>query len=400
MPSTFSWVDFEEKDRQKMLEVIKMFQESDTRDELGIGTIRDAFSNMFFPGTTTIQTRVKYMLFIPWIYLRHEKKKTPSREIAQKVWADEVALIRALKNSDNPEGIIGDAAGESLQRMPSSIYWYGLGRWGIRKFHGSSEELHRYLDDYYSAKTNVLLDDDKEPVSGSVRHNWHQGLPPAPAGFPYEASFRLNRVQAEYLTDRIMHQCKDSLLAYLVSNEDQSNSKYIWEHPELSRFPEALQDRINHARNFSLAINGAALLYNLLLAEQRNSDELVERYKQKLEQWVKTMAAINYWSWNQMKFWELVDEAGRIPVPTRRFVSDWLRLACRPTRWHRVADNKDARALIALRERRLKGNRARLENRRALELWTGAAGTSVLSYRWPVAQRMVNDILDGVQEGM
>ena len=72
MPSTFSWVDFEEKDRQKMLEVIKMFQESDTRDELGIGTIRDAFSNMFFPGTTTIQTRVKYMLFIPWIYLRHQ----------------------------------------------------------------------------------------------------------------------------------------------------------------------------------------------------------------------------------------------------------------------------------------------------------------------------------------
>ena len=63
MPSSFAWVDFAEKDRQRILEAIKMFQESDTRDELGIGTIRDAFSNLLFPGTSIIQTRAKIHAF-------------------------------------------------------------------------------------------------------------------------------------------------------------------------------------------------------------------------------------------------------------------------------------------------------------------------------------------------
>ncbi len=44
MPSTFAWVDFEEKDRQLMMEVVRMFQAKETRDELGIGAIRDTFS--------------------------------------------------------------------------------------------------------------------------------------------------------------------------------------------------------------------------------------------------------------------------------------------------------------------------------------------------------------------
>ena len=50
MPSSFAWVDFAEEDRQKMLNVVHLFREQDTRDELGIGTIRDAFAGYFFPG--------------------------------------------------------------------------------------------------------------------------------------------------------------------------------------------------------------------------------------------------------------------------------------------------------------------------------------------------------------
>ncbi len=105
MPSAFAWVDFEEKDRQKMLEVIKMFQETDTRDELGINTIRVTFSELFFPGTTTIQTRVKYMLFILWIYLCHEKSKILTNQFAQIVFSDEAALINALLKSEDTLGV-------------------------------------------------------------------------------------------------------------------------------------------------------------------------------------------------------------------------------------------------------------------------------------------------------
>src|SRR5688572_32609388 len=94
--SSFAWLDFSESDRQKALDVIDLFREKGTVDELGIGTIRDAIADVLFPGTSTIMTRAKYYLFVPWIYVRHEKKKTPSNEIAQRARADEIALIGAL----------------------------------------------------------------------------------------------------------------------------------------------------------------------------------------------------------------------------------------------------------------------------------------------------------------
>jgi hypothetical protein len=45
MPPKFGWVDFAEEDRQQMLDVVKLFRMRDTRDELGLGTVRDGFAN-------------------------------------------------------------------------------------------------------------------------------------------------------------------------------------------------------------------------------------------------------------------------------------------------------------------------------------------------------------------
>lgn len=50
------WIDFSKEDRQKAFDVINLLSEQGAVDELGIGVIRDAFANYFFPGTSTIQT--------------------------------------------------------------------------------------------------------------------------------------------------------------------------------------------------------------------------------------------------------------------------------------------------------------------------------------------------------
>jgi hypothetical protein len=107
MASGLSWIDFAEEDRQKMLNVVHLFKEQGTVDELGVGVIRDAFADYFFPGTNTIQTRARYMLFVPWIYLNLEKKKTPAGEVARKLRNDETRLIFALLKSGDDDGIIG-----------------------------------------------------------------------------------------------------------------------------------------------------------------------------------------------------------------------------------------------------------------------------------------------------
>ena len=61
------WIDFSKEDRQKALDVINLLSEQGAVDELGIGIVRDAFANYFFPGTSTIQTRAKYFLIVPYI---------------------------------------------------------------------------------------------------------------------------------------------------------------------------------------------------------------------------------------------------------------------------------------------------------------------------------------------
>ena len=61
------WIDFSKSERSNTLSVLDLLQESGTLDELGITSVREGFSNVFFPGTSTIQTRAKYFFIIPYI---------------------------------------------------------------------------------------------------------------------------------------------------------------------------------------------------------------------------------------------------------------------------------------------------------------------------------------------
>ena len=65
--STLTWLDSSEHERRSVLELVSALNEPGTLDELGIGTIRDTIADTLFPGTSTIQTRARYFLFIPWI---------------------------------------------------------------------------------------------------------------------------------------------------------------------------------------------------------------------------------------------------------------------------------------------------------------------------------------------
>ena len=65
--SALTWLDSSERERRSVLELVSALTEPGTLDELGIGTIRDTIADRLFPGTSTIQTRARYFLFIPWI---------------------------------------------------------------------------------------------------------------------------------------------------------------------------------------------------------------------------------------------------------------------------------------------------------------------------------------------
>src|SRR5215218_1774492 len=200
MNSTFTWLDHSERDRRRMLEVIDRFRESEARDELGFGVVSGTFSEMLFPGTSTLQTRARYFLFVPWIYGYLEDRGVGSDRIWQRARDMEVRLISTLLASDDKERVIGSRSRANLQRMPSSIYWHGLRKWGICQFPGSQDQYHRHLDAYYATlPKSRARTDDGEPLEDGFSSNWHTGLPSPPEEFLYNSSLRLTYPEATYL---------------------------------------------------------------------------------------------------------------------------------------------------------------------------------------------------------
>ncbi|MGB8983042.1 MAG: DUF6361 family protein [Anaerolineales bacterium] len=399
MTSILTWLDYSEHERRRMLDVVRLFRETETRDELGIGSIRDALADLFFPGTSTIQTRARYFLFIPWIYRELEERRTDSSKIADRVRRHETALINALLAAGETEGVIGRIAQDKLQRLPSNIYWQGLGMLGIRMFAGSQDQYHRSLTRYYTKLAALAHQRDEEATDSRKPTNWHLGLPPTPAEFPNGATFALPRLEAEYLRERIQTHAPDSLLAFWVSQWTlPPQSDFPWEVMD-DQLPSHLRKKLMHARNFSESMHGAALLYNLLLAEATTRTDWVERYRTMLKEWIDLASSRlrELADWDKPRFWDIVLQVNpRVPRFTRVFVEQWLDLILDSTRLHRLAEEKPARDLIRARERFLKRGQARLENRRALDLWQGEAGTQQLSFRWGVTQRHLQDIHAGL----
>lgn len=51
-----------------MRELVKMFSNTSTLDDIGIGQVRDSLADQMFPATSTVHARARYFLFIPWIH--------------------------------------------------------------------------------------------------------------------------------------------------------------------------------------------------------------------------------------------------------------------------------------------------------------------------------------------
>ncbi|MFO0991602.1 MAG: DUF6361 family protein [Hyphomicrobiales bacterium] len=402
--SAFVWLDYSERERRRMLDVVDQFREHDTRDELGIGSVRDAFADLLFPGTSTIMTRARYFLLVPWMYRRQEKLRTPSAQIAARARRAEIDLVDAIEQSDDKEGNIGKVAKTTLKRLPSSVYWQGLSIWGIRTFRGAQAQYHRSLDRYYAQLTRHSGRVSERDIEHDdlIQPNWHGGLIPPPLDFPTKCTLSLTCHEAEYLTERIRLSpaCSGSLLAELAAQRRRSaDVPFAWKHPYSEELQPKLRVMLNHAQNFSEIMHGAPLLYNLILAEQDRREESIKRYRQDLTEWAQMMSERSrvLVEWSRERFWQLIHTVNpRITNPTHEFINTWWDFALAGDA-ARLCDSPVVRSLIRDRERRLKKSLARIDNPRAQELWTGDSGTAQLEFRWLISQRLLGDIFDGLE---
>jgi hypothetical protein len=408
MPSSFLWIDDSDTQRKRIEDALETFTERGTRDELGLAVIRDAFSDLLFPGTGSLQTRAAYFLFVPWMYRDMERDKVRSAEAERVAKRREIELIGTLLASDDTDGTIGKRSQASLIRRPSSIYWHGLGRLGIRRFQGSQEAYHRSLDTWYRRNSTALRSDDGE-AQDAPAGNWH-AVPEPPATWPSEARFHLRVADALYLRERIRATAADTLLAQFDGRvAPDEKVSFAWDHPvagELASREDHLSReftrQLRHARCFSEALYGAAILYNLLVAEQiPGGTDLVEKYREQLTAWHGEIQAARdrLASWDLADLWRLLSAAhARVHPFAKDFVERWVALV-RTTDLRASTTGELARRLVTLREKQLKGALARIGNRQASDRWLGDSGLYRMDFRWGNAHRILSDIATGANGG-
>ena len=113
MPSTFAWLAVDAEQRRRMMEAVDQVRDETTIDVLGVGGIRDAFSDtLLFPGTSTQHTRPRYVLFTLWLVLEASKRAT-AEEMATKYHDLERDFIGSLDRGteEGEAGITGRSAG-------------------------------------------------------------------------------------------------------------------------------------------------------------------------------------------------------------------------------------------------------------------------------------------------
>ena len=396
MSSMFTWVDFAEDDRRKMADVIALFREKDTRDELGLGGIRDTFADLLFPATSTIQTRARYFLFVPWIYQELEHRRTPAADIERLARRDEIRLIHALESGGETEGVIGSLAQDRLMRLPSNIYWAGLGKLRIRRFAGSQEQYQRGFTAFYPLSGRRLVAEDEQPLESGA---WSPSLPPAPSGFLERATFGLSKREAKYLAERIWEVGPTVFGELLSSSKAEIDRRFVWDTTFAAGLGPSLKGQIAHARNFSELMHPAALLYNFMLARDAKRKSLQDEYRGELGAWAELVAdaKARYAAWDRRRFWAIVSDATHVvSAPTRKFVDGWIDHALQTATLGRIGEDPAALSLIAARETQVKRARKRLGNPRALERWNEASGAGQIDYRWFRVKTIAGDIRQGL----
>lgn len=326
--SSLGWLDFDATESERVGALLRALEEPSTLDILGLGTIRDAFSAMLSPGTSTIQTKLRYFIFLPWIFRQIEDERVSPAEFAQRLRHDESQLIDCLRHLGTNQGVIGYYSGRDLRRMPSQIYWSGLGSWGIRRLDLS---LTQYGERVSTLGRLCHENDDEGNTTKRKVTMWPVELPRPPDFLQSDITFELDPEEAQFLVDCIRRQHRDSLLAFLCSMPETAYGlDFPWDLPT-NGLPNRLVEMLHHARCFSELTVGPQLVYNMLLARRArdelgwDTDCLQADQRARLDEWSRLIGdrhdALHTWVTDLSKFWYFLDDH-RIGDRTQGFVNE------------------------------------------------------------------------------
>lgn len=397
---SIGWIDFSKEDAESLLSKINGLKNPEAVDEIGIGQIRDAFANLFFPGTSTVQTRAKYFLIVPYILKEvcdpkfKSKNHEPILKTVDRMEQECAELLDANSSDENNEkdGLIGRNLiknGQWVARSPSSIYWNGIKTYGIcdandsvsiQKFISEVKENSKTFKGYelLSANKDDYFQELKFPINLPLDHqdSWREGL-----------NLDLTNSEALFLRNKITEHCQDKLLTYLLLSKKNIRTYKSFEdiYKNLDKdIPSHIQANVKLAWQFSRFVYVARVRYNYILG----NEEAKEKWKDILNQ-------PNYMM--ELDISNIEALFGYINRDTilflNRFKEEFLKSVS--SKNYKVLDN-----ILAEREKEIKKDIQRLKLPKKEYQHGEWIGGKYLDYRFRIAKRLIEDINQGLNKNV
>jgi hypothetical protein len=196
--SSFGWT-YLSREALRQAEAQLSNEGAGVRDEIGFLILHQRYADQFFPGTSVLHTRLRYVLYVPWLYqtLRHKVRRGRIEEAVQSA---EIALAGRLRNAEGGGVIGGLKYPKPTSQPPSVVYWTALGTWGILRPRAdgrlpSRAQMHALLQ----SRSRPALDDDGQPLA-SIDLPFSP-LPPSPPDWDRDGAldFQLKSAEATFL---------------------------------------------------------------------------------------------------------------------------------------------------------------------------------------------------------
>lgn len=205
------------------------------RDEIGFLIVHQRYADRFFPGTSVLHTRLRYVLFVPWLYRDEQARPAKGLRTQDSMKRREYLLTERLINESF--GVIGSGNYPApVDQRPSQVYWTALQRWGLVRALEGTGPLSRYqVERIVADKPNgPLKDDEGTPLNGT---SWPFVCPEPPDEW-YQTgkgtlSFDLTPKEKKFLAKRLRSLTSPknpdvrSILSLLVGH-DVSSSRTAW----------------------------------------------------------------------------------------------------------------------------------------------------------------------------
>lgn len=313
LSSSLNWVTFKSEDVQKAREILKELGPDSTVDSIGLGLPFEEISNIFFPATSTLHTRLRYQLFVPAIIYKmyFEAVQNPLRNPGKRLHQLEEGL-RSILSTNEKLGVIGAVAQADLKYWPSQTYWGAVNTMKIL----SNKNISRaeiFTDLTRENRLRIVNDDgeledqEKRKIEPYIEFKKIAlGMFNGDA-FKSSINFDLTTAEAQFLIRKLeeIDLGKDSLL-YQWSQLSKNKIDEIYGF--MSCPPtghKKLDDLIQEAKNYSYMAMGISHAYRYALCAHRATllkgerktewEEYAQNNIKNLDKWTKRNKKLMGW---------------------------------------------------------------------------------------------------------